>query len=54
MTLFALGGVIWLGANIARLVIAFDAFVPGTTELKVAQSETALLQTIWMFTLIGG
>ena len=53
-TLFALGGVLWLGASVARAVIGFDAFVPGTTELKAAQTETMLMHTIWLYTLLGG
>lgn len=54
LTLFALGGIIWLGASIARAVIGFDAFVPGTTDLKVAQTETMIVHTVWLYTLVGG
>jgi len=53
-SLFALGGVVWLGASLARMAIGFDAFVPGTITLKTSQSETMLVHTVWLFTLLGG
>lgn len=54
LSLFAVGGVIWLGASIARMVVGFDVFVPGTLEFKPTQSEAVRLHTIWLFTLLGG
>ncbi len=53
-TLFAVGATIWFGTLLARMVVGFDLFLPGTTELKAAQSETARLHTIWLYTLLGG
>ena len=53
-TLFAIGGTIWFGTMLARMVIGFDLFIPGTTELNAAQGEIARLQTIWLYTLLGG
>ena len=53
ITIFAIGGVIWLGAGIARTVIGFDAFIPGTAEIKIAQSEAMRLHTIWLYTMLG-
>ncbi len=54
LSLFAVGGVIWLGTSLARMAIGFDAFVPGTTTLKDAQSEAMLVHTVWLYTLLGG
>lgn len=54
LTLFAIGGVVWLGASIARYVVAYDAFVPGTTELKSIHTEEVRLRIVWLFTLLGG
>ena len=45
LSLFAVGGVIWLGASIARMVVGFDVFVPGTLVFKPTQSEACLLYT---------
>ena len=54
VTLFALGGVVWFGTSITRMVVGFDVFVPGTLELKPTHSEEIRLHTIWLFTLLGG
>lgn len=54
LTLFALGGIIWLGASIGRTVVGFDAFVPGTVELKAAQTDVMIVHTVWLYTLLGG
>ncbi len=54
VTLFALGGVVWFGTSITRMVVGFDVFVPGTLELRPTQSEEIRLHTIWLFTLLGG
>lgn len=54
MTLFALGGVVWFGTSITRMVVGFDVFVPGTLDLKPTHSEEIRLHTIWLFTLLGG
>jgi hypothetical protein len=54
LSLFAVGGVIWLGASIARMVVGFDVFTPGTLVFKTTQSEDVRLHTIWLFTLLGG
>ena len=54
ITLFAIGGVIWFGASIARYVVAFDAFMPGTVEFKPSHTEETRIGIIWMFTLLGG
>ena len=53
-TLFAVGATVWFGSALARMVIGFDLFVPGTTELKAAQSDIARLHTVWLYTLLGG
>jgi hypothetical protein len=54
ITLFTLGGVVWFGTSITRMVVGFDVFVPGTLELKTTHSEEVRLHTIWLFTLLGG
>ncbi len=54
VTLFALGGAVWFGTSITRMVVGFDVFVPGTLELKPTHSEEVRLHTIWLFTLLGG
>lgn len=54
ITLFTLGGVVWFGTSITRMVVGFDVFVPGTLELKTTHSEGVRLHTIWLFTLLGG
>lgn len=54
LSLFALGGVVWLGASVARMVVGFDVFTPGTLLFKSTQSESVRLHTIWLFTLLGG
>jgi hypothetical protein len=51
---FLLGGVIWVGGGIARMVVGYSVFIPGTLEWNTAQSDQARLQTIWLFTLLGG
>ena len=53
-TLFAVGATIWFGTLLARMVVGFDLFVPGTTELKAVQTEAARLHTVWLYTLLGG
>lgn len=53
-TLFAVGATVWFGTLLARMVIGFDLFLPGTTELKAAQTELARLHTVWLYTLLGG
>ncbi len=42
ITLFTLGGVVWFGTSITRMVVGFDVFVPGTLELKTTHSEEVL------------
>lgn len=54
VTLFAVGATVWFGMALARMVIGFDLFVPGTTELKAVQAEAVRLHTIWLYTLLGG
>ena len=54
LTLFTLGGVVWLGASVARMVVGFDVFLTGTLDFKPTQSESVRLHTIWLFTLLGG
>lgn len=53
-SLFALGGIVWLGTSVARMAIGFDAFVPGTVQLKTSLSEAMLVHTAWLFTMLGG
>jgi hypothetical protein len=54
ITLFVIGSVLWFGASVARFVIAYDVYIPGTTEMKVGQTEEARLVTVWLYTLVGG
>ncbi|RPI64953.1 MAG: hypothetical protein EHM43_13250 [Ignavibacteriae bacterium] len=54
LSLAALGGTLWLGASVARAIVGFDIFVPGTIEFKAAQTEAMRLHTIWIYTLLGG
>lgn len=54
LTLFILGGIIWLGGGIVRNVVAFDLFNPGTLDLKAALTEGMRLQTVRVYALIGG
>lgn len=54
LTLAALGGTLWFGASVARAIVGFDIFVPGTIEFKAAQTEAMRLHTIWIYTLLGG
>jgi len=53
-TLFAVGSIMWFGTALARMVIGFDLFQPGTTELKTVQDEVVRLHTVWLYTLLGG
>lgn len=50
--LLVLGGVVWLGSSVVRMVVGFDVFVPGTLQVK-EQAEVARLQTIRLHTLLG-
>ncbi|MBI2793700.1 MAG: hypothetical protein HYX66_03500 [Ignavibacteria bacterium] len=54
LTLFILGGIIWLGGGIVRNVVAFDLFNPGTLDLKSAHTEGMRLQSVRVYALIGG
>lgn len=54
LLLTLLGGVIWIGGGVARMVVGYSVFVPGTLEWNTLQSEPARLQAIWLFTLLGG
>ncbi len=54
LLLLLLGGVIWIGAGIARMVVGYSVFVPGTLEWNTVQSDAARLQSIWLYTLLGG
>ena len=49
-----LGGVIWIGGGIVRMVVGYSVFVPGTLEWNPIQSDAARLQSIWLYTLLGG
>jgi len=50
--LFVIGGVVWLGSSLVRMVVGFDVFVAGTLQVK-EQAEVARLQTIRLHTLLG-
>lgn len=52
--LFALGGTIWLGTTLAKTLVGFDIFVPGTLTVKPTQTEAVRLQTVWLYTLLCG
>jgi hypothetical protein len=54
LLLTLLGGVIWIGGGVARMVVGYSVFVPGTLEWNTLQSEAARLQSIWLYTLLGG
>ena len=53
-TVFAVSATVWFGMTLARMVIGFDLFEPGTTVIKAAQNESIRLHTIWLYTLLGG
>jgi hypothetical protein len=53
-SVFALGGLVWFGTTLARMIVGFDMFNPGTTVLKTAQAEAVQLHTVWLFTMLGG
>jgi hypothetical protein len=44
---------LWVGASVTRLVVGYDAFVPGTATLKSWYSPELLLHTIWLYTMLG-
>lgn len=50
--LLAIGGVVWLGSSLVRMVVGFDVFVAGTLQVK-DQADIARLQTIRLYTLLG-
>ena len=55
MVLLALiGGTIWVGGGVLRTVVGYSVFVPGTLEWNPALSQQARIQTIWLYTLLGG
>ncbi len=43
----------WLGISIARLVVGYDAFVPGTTQLKDWYSVAQTIQVSWLYTQLA-
>ena len=49
-----IGGVIWIGGGVARMVVGYSVFVPGTLEWNPSLSEAARLQAVWLYTLLGG
>lgn len=54
LLLLLLGGVVWVGGGITRTVVGYSVFVPGTLEWNPALSDQARIQTIWLYTLLGG
>lgn len=50
---FVLGGATWFGATIARTIVGFDPFVPGTLLFKEAYAESTRLHGIWLYTMLG-
>jgi len=53
LTLFVLGGLLWLGGSMIRAVIGFDIFVPGTLTFKPEQSDVVRLNTVRLYALTG-
>ncbi|MBU3699262.1 MAG: hypothetical protein FGM33_04520 [Candidatus Kapabacteria bacterium] len=54
LLLLLLGGVVWIGGGIARMVVGYSVFVPGTLEWNPALSDQARIQSVWLYTLLGG
>lgn len=44
---------IWLGSSVVRLVVRYDAFVPGTTTLKGWYTPDQLHHTIWLYAILA-
>jgi hypothetical protein len=47
--LYLVGGALWLGGSVTRLFVIYDLYVPGTVELKAAQTEEMRMHTIRLF-----
>lgn len=54
LLLLLVGGVTWIGGGVARMVVGYSVFVPGTLEWNPALTDAARLQAIWLYTLLGG
>lgn len=54
LLLVLLGGVVWVGGGIARMVVGYSVFVPGTLQWNPTLSDQARIQSIWLYTLLGG
>ncbi len=54
LLLFVAGGALWLGGSVARMIVGFDVFTPGTLEFRSSQTEDIRIHTIWLFTILGG
>lgn len=50
--LFILGGSIWFGSAVARTIVGYDLFIPGTLTMK-DQAEAVRIQTIRLHTLLA-
>jgi len=53
LTLFILGGLVWLGGSVIRTVIGFDVFVPGTLSFKPEQTDVVRMNTVRLYALTG-
>lgn len=53
LTLFVLGGLVWLGGSVVRSVIGFDVFVPGTLSFKPEQTDVVRMNTVRLYALTG-
>lgn len=45
---------VWIGASVMRLVVGYDAFIPGTTTLKDWYTQPQLAHDMWLYTLMAG
>jgi hypothetical protein len=50
---FFLGSAVWLGTTVARYVVGFDPYIPGTLEFKPAYSQELRLHSVWLYTMLG-
>lgn len=53
LTLFVLGGLLWLGGSVIRTVIGFDVFIPGTLQFKPEQTDAVRMNTLRLFAQTG-
>jgi len=45
---------IWLGTSVARMVVGYDVFVPGTVTLKSWYTPDRMYHAEWLYAQLGG